>query len=166
MAITASLFRAGYGVLTEAGILHHADPQTMLLACATSWLLGRAIYARVMEGRLRLTGKELVYATLSGLFALLIVSFLIVAAKYGEAGVAIPIANLGVVVALLVSALLRVEPITTCKVLSMLFASGAAEFRTIPEQALPLISGRDEIGDENRAIAAAWPGAGAMGRVP
>ncbi len=55
----------------------------------------------------------------------LIVSFLMLAVKYGEGSVFIPIANRSFVVAMLASALLHVEPITPRKVLSMLFADSA-----------------------------------------
>ena len=66
MAVAASLFRAGYGVVTRGGILHQADPQTMLLLCALSWVVGGALYARLREGRFQLTRKKVSYSLVSG----------------------------------------------------------------------------------------------------
>ena len=76
MALAASLFRAGYGVITRGGILDQADPQTMLLLCALCWVVGGALYARLREGRFLLTGKKISYALVSGVLVFLVVYFL------------------------------------------------------------------------------------------
>ena len=115
MVILASLLRAIYGVITKAGLNHGADADTMLLIAAGSWVIGGALYAKLREGRIRITGKKAAYALISGLFVYLIVNFLIAAVARGEASVVIPIANLSFVAALLISAILGMERLTARK---------------------------------------------------
>lgn len=122
MAVAASLFRAGYGVITRGGILQQADPQVMLLLCALCWVVGGALYARLREGRFRLTAKKINYALVSGVLVFLVVDFLMLAVKYGEASIVIPIANMSFVMAMLVSVALRYEPFSIRKGAAMVVA--------------------------------------------
>ena len=131
MAVAASLFRAGYGVITRGGILHQADPQTMLLLCALSWIVGGAIYARLREGRFRLTKKKVGYALVSGVLVFLVVDFLMLAVKYGEASIVIPIANMSFVMAMLLSVVLRFEPFSLRKGIAMVVACLAIATLTV-----------------------------------
>ena len=131
MAVAASLFRAGYGVITRGGIVHQADPQTMLLLCALSWIVGGAIYARLREGRFRLTKKKVGYALVSGVLVFLVVDFLMLAVKYGEASIVIPIANMSFVMAMLLSVLLRFEPFSLRKGVAMVVACLAIAALTV-----------------------------------
>jgi drug/metabolite transporter (DMT)-like permease len=131
MAVAASLFRAGYGVITRGGILHQADPQTMLLLCALSWIVGGAFYARLREGRFRLTKKRVGYALVSGVLVFLVVDFLMLAVKYGEASIVIPIANMSFVMAMLLSVLLRFEPFSLRKGVAMVVACLAIATLTV-----------------------------------
>jgi drug/metabolite transporter (DMT)-like permease len=131
MAVAASLFRAGYGVITRGGIVHQADPQTMLLLCALSWIVGGAFYARLREGRFRLTKKKVGYALVSGVLVFLVVDFLMLAVKYGEASIVIPIANMSFVMAMLLSVLLRFEPFSLRKGVAMVVACLAIAALTV-----------------------------------
>jgi len=131
MAIAASLFRAGYGVLTRGGILHQADPQTMLLFCAMSWIVGGALYARLREGRFRLTSKKISYALVTGVLVFLVVDFLMLAVKYGEASIVIPIANMSFVMAMSISVGLRFESLSVRKVAAMIVACLAIAALTV-----------------------------------
>ena len=131
MAVAASLFRAGYGVITRGGIVHQADPQTMLLLCALSWIVGGAIYARLREGRFRLTKKKVGYALVSGVLVFLVVDFLMLAVKYGEASIVIPIANMSFVMAMLLSVVLRFEPFSLRKGIAMVVACLAIATLTV-----------------------------------
>jgi len=131
MAIAASLFRAGYGVITRGGILHQADPQTMLLLCSISWIVGGALYARLREGRFRLTRKKTGYALVSGVLVFLVVDFLMLAVKYGEASIVIPIANMSFVMAMLLSVALRYEQFSLRKVAAMIVACLAIAALTV-----------------------------------
>jgi drug/metabolite transporter (DMT)-like permease len=131
MAVAASLFRAGYGVITRGGIVHQADPQTMLLLCALSWIVGGAFYARLREGRFLLTKKKVGYALVSGVLVFLVVDFLMLAVKYGEASIVIPIANMSFVMAMLLSVLLRFEPFSLRKGVAMVVACLAIAALTV-----------------------------------
>jgi drug/metabolite transporter (DMT)-like permease len=131
MAVAASLFRAGYGVITRGGIVHQADPQTMLLLCALSWIVGGAIYARLREGRFRLTKKKVGYALVSGVLVFLVVDFLMLAVKYGEASIVIPIANMSFVMAMILSVVLRFEPFSLRKGVAMVVACLAIATLTV-----------------------------------
>ena len=131
MAVAASLFRAGYGVITRGGIVHQADPQTMLLLCALSWIVGGAFYARLREGRFRLTKKKVGYALVSGVLVFLVVDFLMLAVKYGEASIVIPIANMSFVMAMLLSVVLRFEPLSLRKGVAMVVACLAIAALTV-----------------------------------
>jgi len=131
MAVAASLLRAGYGVITRGGIVHQADPQTMLLLCALSWIVGGAIYARMREGRFRLTKKKVGYALVSGVLVFLVVDFLMLAVKYGEASIVIPIANMSFVMAMILSVVLRFEPFSLRKGIAMVVACLAIATLTV-----------------------------------
>ncbi len=131
LAVAASLFRAGYGVITRGGILHQADPQTMLLLCALSWVVGGALYARLREGRFRLTAKKVGYALVSGVLVFLVVDFLMLAVKYGEASIVIPIANMSFVMAMVLSVVLRFESFSLRKGAAMAVACLAIAVLTV-----------------------------------
>ena len=122
LAVTASLFRACYGVTSKAGLLHRANLQSMLLIGALSWVVGGACYAIIREKRFGLTGKKAVYSLASGVLVFLIVNFLLLAIDYGQASTVIPIANMSFILALILSVLLGMERMTKRK----LFAVGAA----------------------------------------
>ena len=125
LAVAASLLRAGYGVVSKAGILQLADPQSMLLLIAASWIVGGAGYALIREGGFRLSGKKIAYSVLSGVLVFLIVNFLMLAIERGQASVVIPIANMSFVVALFLSAALKMEALTLRKGLAMVCAAGS-----------------------------------------
>jgi drug/metabolite transporter (DMT)-like permease len=131
MAVAASLFRAGYGVITRGGILHQADPQTMLLFCALCWVVGGALYARLREGRFQLTAKKTSYSLVSGVLVFLVVDFLMLAVKYGEASIVIPIANMSFVLAMALSVALRFEPFNARKGAAMIVACLAIAMLTV-----------------------------------
>ena len=122
IAVAASLFRAGYGVITRGGILSQADPQTMLLICAFCWVVGGALYARLREGRFRLTKKKAGYALASGVLVFLVVTFLMLAVKYGEASIVIPIANMSFIMAMIISLVLQYETFNFRKGAAMIVA--------------------------------------------
>lgn len=125
IAILASVLRAGYGVTTRAGILQHADPQTMLLVIAPSWILGGLAYAWLRERRVRLTTKKAVYSAISGVLVFLIAGFLMLAVAYGEATTVIPIANLSFVIALAIAVAWGMEHLTGKKVLAVACAAAS-----------------------------------------
>lgn len=115
LAVAASVFRAIYGVAAKAGLNDGASMQALLVIAAACWIIGGAAYALLREKRFRITGKKAVYAAVSGVLVFLIVNFLLLAIEYGQASVAIPIANMSFVVAMLLSAGLGMERLTRRK---------------------------------------------------
>ncbi|MBW2591658.1 MAG: EamA family transporter [Deltaproteobacteria bacterium] len=115
IAVAASLLRAFYGITTKAGLLNRADMQTMLVLISSSWIVGGAAYAFFREKNFTVKFEVLRYALLSGMLVLGVANFLMLAVKYGEASIVIPIANMSFIIALLLSAGLKMESITLRK---------------------------------------------------
>ncbi|MBE0505068.1 MAG: DMT family transporter [Desulfuromonadales bacterium] len=124
LVICASFFRALYGVVSKIGLSAQADAQSMLLLIALCWVVGGAFYARMVEKRLVVTGKKIVYSLLSGFLVFGIVNFLMSGLKIAQASIVIPIANMSFIVALLVSLVLKIEVLTIRKSI----AAGLAVF--------------------------------------
>ena len=96
-----------------------------------SWIVGGAFYARLREGRFRLTSKKISYALVTGFLVFLVVDFLMLAVKYGEASIVIPIANMSFVMAMSISAALRFESLSSRKVAAMVVACLAIAALTV-----------------------------------
>lgn len=122
LAITASLMRATYGIISKIAILSNADLNTMLLMISSSWIAGGAIYAIFREKDFSITIKTCIYSMISGIFVFFIVNFLMLAIKYGETSIVIPIANMSFVLALLISIIFKMESITLKKLFSVFLA--------------------------------------------
>lgn len=125
IAVMASLFRATYGVVSKAGIMLEADPQTMLLIGASSWIAGGIFYAVLRERQLRITATISLYAALSGALVFFIVNFLILAIERSQASIVIPIANMSFIIALFVSVALKMETLSFKKTCSVATAAVA-----------------------------------------
>jgi len=115
LAVAASVLRAVYGVVAKAGLNDGVAMQALLVTAAACWIIGGVVYALLRERRFRITMKKAVYAAVSGVLVFLIVNFLLLAIEYGQASVAIPIANMSFVVAMLLSAGLGMERLTRRK---------------------------------------------------
>jgi len=125
VAVSASLMRAVYGVITKAGMLHLVDPQLMLTVVAPCWIIGGLLYAGAMEKRPVFGVRPLVFSGASGMLVFLIVFFLTKALQYGETTVVIPIANMSFLVAISLAAMLRIEHITLKKGAALGIAAAA-----------------------------------------
>jgi drug/metabolite transporter (DMT)-like permease len=122
IAVAASLIRATYGIVTKMGISSNAEPNVMLLIFSLSWIIGGALYAKFREKRFKITRKKIIYSIVSGILVFLIVNFLVLALKYGQANIVIPIANMSFVFALLISITLKMEKLTLRKCCAVGFA--------------------------------------------
>jgi drug/metabolite transporter (DMT)-like permease len=125
LAVLASACRATYGVVSKAGLAAGATLQTMLVIAALCWIVGGAGYALLREKRLRMTRKKVAYSFVSGMLVFLIVNFLLLAIEYGQASIAIPIANMSFVVALLLSVGLGMEKLTGRKLVAVTLSVGS-----------------------------------------
>ena len=132
LAITASLFRAFYGVTSKAGFMQGASLQSVLLIGSICWIFGGAGYALFREKRFKITAKKTVYSLGSGVLVFLIVNFLMLAVEHGQASVVIPIANMSFIVALILSLALRMETLTKRKLLAITISVAAIFFLSSP----------------------------------
>jgi uncharacterized membrane protein len=83
------------------------------------------------EGRFQLTAKKTGYSLVSGVLVFLVVDFLMLAVKYGEASIVIPIANMSFVMAMALSVALRFEPFNARKGAAMIVACLAIAMLTV-----------------------------------
>ncbi|MFT5175573.1 MAG: drug/metabolite transporter (DMT)-like permease [Gammaproteobacteria bacterium] len=122
LAVLASVFRAGFGVLSKAGISADGNASSMMVIAATCWIVGGFTYALVRETDRQINLTIIGYSVVSGSLVFMVVNTLYAALARGDASVVIPIANLSFVVALLISVLLKMEQLTMRKVSALAFA--------------------------------------------
>ena len=125
LAIMASIFRGLMGFFYKVGAMHGVDYNSFLLINALFWLIGGPIYSGITEKNLAINRSVILYGIASGLLCVGIASFLLLSVKYGEAIVAVPIAQLSFVVTMVLSVVLLKERVTPYKILGILCAAGA-----------------------------------------
>jgi len=124
-AVVASLCRAIFGVLSKHALDIGADSSTMLLFAALCWVAGGLAYALIRERPIKITSQKIGYGVVSGLLLTVVAGALIEALKFGEASIVAPIANLSFVIALLISAAMGMERITSRKLIAIALAAGS-----------------------------------------
>jgi uncharacterized membrane protein len=122
LAVLASALRAGFGVISKAGIVAGGSASTMMTIAAASWIVGGFAYALVRESDTRVNRTIVGYSVVSGTVVFMVINTLFAALARGDASVVIPIANLSFVVALLISVLLRMEKLSIRKLIALAFA--------------------------------------------
>jgi drug/metabolite transporter (DMT)-like permease len=122
LAVSASLCRALYGVISKAGLSAQAERQSILLLAALCWVVGGAFYAGFIEKRFVVTKKKIVYSLLSGSLVFCIVNFLLLGLAHEQASIIIPIANMSFIVALFISLTLKLEALTARKFIAACLA--------------------------------------------
>lgn len=125
LAVAASLLRALWGIVLKAGSLAAIDPQLMMLMSALGFVIVGAAYARLWEGRLRLTAPKLAYGVATGGLLFLVANLVMLAVQHGEASIVVPIANMSFMASLALSVVLGMERLTGRKVLAILLAAAA-----------------------------------------
>ncbi len=122
LVIAASLLRASYGVVSKYAINHGASIVGMIPYTSVCWVVGGLGYAAMIEKRLRLTGKKVIYMLISGTLIFLTVTSLLLAISLSEASIIIPIANCSFIVALFFSILLKLETMNSVKLFAIIIA--------------------------------------------
>lgn len=122
MVIAASVLRASYGVVSKLAINNGAGIVEMIPYTSVCWIAGGLFYAALIEKRIRLTGKKVIYMLISGTLIFLTVTSLLLAISMGEASVVIPIANCSFIVALCFSVLLKLERMSSVKFSAIIIA--------------------------------------------
>ncbi len=125
LVVVASLFRAAFGVVSKIGLLASADENTIVLLAAFSWIVGGAFYAKYVENRFVVTKKKILYSVVSGLLVFCIANFLLLGLEVAQASIVVPIANMGFIIALLLSVLLGTERMELKKIVATAFAAGS-----------------------------------------
>jgi len=125
LVIMASIFRGLMGFFYKVGAMHGVDYNSFLLINALFWLIGGPIYSGITEKNLAINKSVILYGIASGLLCVGIASFLLLSVKYGEAIVAVPIAQLSFVVTMVLSVVLLKERVTPYKILGIICAVGA-----------------------------------------
>lgn len=125
LAVTASLLRAAFGIMSKIGLVSGTDPFLFMLYIGVGWTLAAILYGTVRRQRAPPLREVLPYAAASGALICLVVTFLLLGLHNGEASIVIPIANMSFVVALLTSAAFGMERFTLRK-LSAVGAAAAA----------------------------------------
>jgi len=125
LVLMASIFRGLMGFFYKVGAMHGVDTNSFLLINALFWLIGGPIYSVITEKNLAINKSIILYGIASGLLVVGIASFLLLSVKYGEAIVAVPIAQLSFVVTMVLSVVLLKERVTPYKTLGIICAAGA-----------------------------------------
>jgi drug/metabolite transporter (DMT)-like permease len=125
LAIMASIFRGFMGFFYKVGAMHGVDYNSFLLINALFWLIGGPIYSVISEKSLQVNRSVISYGIVSGLLCIGIASFLLLSVKFGEAIVAVPIAQLSFVVTMILSIVYLKEQLMLYKILGIICAVGA-----------------------------------------
>lgn len=125
LVVLASLLRAGFGILSKVAVLRGIDLKSMLLVNAPVWVGVGAAYAWIRREKIDVTGATLGYAAVTGALICGVANFLMLAVERGEASVVVPIANMSFLVALLISAALGMERLTSRKLVAVGLAVAA-----------------------------------------
>jgi drug/metabolite transporter (DMT)-like permease len=130
LAVVASLLRAAFGILSKIGVVTGTDPFLFMLYVGVGWTIAALLYGLARRQPAVPLGSVLPYALVSGTLVCLVVTFLLLGLRTGEASIVIPIANMSFVVALLTSAAFGMERLTARKVLAVATAAVAIALLT------------------------------------
>ena len=119
MVVVAALLRAAFGIMSKVGLADGAEPFLFMLHIGIGWTVGALVYGVVRKQPPVALRDVLPYAIASGTLICLVVTFLLLGLRTGEASVVIPIANLSFMVALLTSAAFGMERITRRKLVAV-----------------------------------------------
>lgn len=125
LAVSASLLRAVFGIMSKIGLASGTDPFLFMLYIGVGWTLAAILYGAARRQRAPPLREVLPYAFVSGTLICLVVTFLLLGLRTGEASIVIPIANMSFVVALLTSAAFGMERFTLRKLLAVASAAAA-----------------------------------------
>jgi drug/metabolite transporter (DMT)-like permease len=123
LAVAASLLRAAFGILSKIGLSGGTEPFLFTVYVGAGWTLAAIAYGAARRQPIGAIRDVLAYALASGVLVCLVVSFLLLGLRAGEASIVIPIANMSFVVALLISAACGMENITPRKLLAVAAAA-------------------------------------------
>jgi drug/metabolite transporter (DMT)-like permease len=131
LAIGASLLRAAFGILSKIGLSDGSDAFMFMLYVGVGWTAAAVVYGLLRrEQRQAPLRQVLPYAVASGVLVCIVVTFLLLGLRTGEASIVIPIANMSFIVALLTSAAFGMERFTLRKLVAVGCGAGAIALLT------------------------------------
>lgn len=126
MIITASIFRAGLGLACKYGPMVGASPNGINLIIEVIWIISGLAYFFLKEkDQCRPDAKVVYYGIVSGIMVAGIIFFMVLALRYGNASVVLPIAQMSFLATFILSVIFLKEKITALKILALLCGTGA-----------------------------------------
>lgn len=126
VVIIASVFRAGLGLSCKYALLQGASENGMNLVIEIVWVITGITYYLLRERRIYKPDLQLVkYSCASGVLISGIIFFMILALKYGEASIVLPIAQMSFLLTFVFSMIFLKEKLTLFKAAALLCGVGA-----------------------------------------
>ena len=123
LIVLASLLRAGMGLSYKAGLLNGANGYGLIALNGAAWVIGGIIcHFLVDRERWRVPPSILAYGALSGVLVCGIVLFMMLALKYGDASLVLPVTQMSFALTALAGIVIIKEPLTSRKCLGMALA--------------------------------------------
>lgn len=126
MIITACLFRAGLGIACKYGPLQGASINGINLIIEIIWIISGIVYFLLKERKSFSPDiKLLSYGAASGVFVAGILLFMMLALKYGNASIVLPIAQMSFLLTFILSVIFLKEKVTVLKIAALFCGAGA-----------------------------------------
>lgn len=116
LIVLASFLRAGMGLSYKAGLLNGGNEYGLLAVNGLIWIVGGTICHFVVDReKWRIPSSVLSYGGLSGALVCGIVLFMMLALKYGDASLVLPVTQMSFALTALAGVVLMKEPLTARK---------------------------------------------------
>ncbi|MFH1970088.1 MAG: EamA family transporter [Verrucomicrobiota bacterium] len=123
LTVMASLLRAGMGLSYKAGLLNGANEYGLLVINGLVWIIGGIICHFVVDQKKwRISPATVAYGALSGVLVCGIVLFMMLALKYGDASLVLPVTQMSFALTALAGIVIIKEPLTSRKCLGIALA--------------------------------------------
>lgn len=126
MVIVASVFRAGLGLACKYGPMQGASANGINLIIEILWIISGITYYLLKErNTYRLDWQLVKYSAASGVLVAGIIFFMLLALKYGEASIVLPIAQMSFLLTFILSVIFLKEKVTPFKIFALACGVGA-----------------------------------------
>ncbi|MBU1932121.1 EamA family transporter [Patescibacteria group bacterium] len=123
LTVLASLLRAGMGLSYKAGLLNGANEYGLLVINGFVWIIGGIICHFVVDQKKwRIPPATAAYGALSGVLVCGIALFMMLALKYGDASLVLPVTQMSFALTALAGIVFIKEPLTSRKCLGIALA--------------------------------------------
>ena len=123
LIVLASLLRAGMGLSYKAGLLNGANGYGLIAINGVAWVIGGIICHFLVDREMwRMPPSILAYGALSGVLVCGIVLFMMLALKYGDASLVLPVTQMSFALTALAGIVVLKETLTSRKCLGIALA--------------------------------------------